>query len=67
MKQYTIRVDDELSAFIDLESENPFSSANQVICLLLKGAIKERLRKRGTKENNTSDHPSDLSQSNTGG
>lgn len=66
MKQYTIRVEDELASFIDEEAAKPFSSANQVISLLLKGAIKERLRKRGSKENNTSDLPPNLSEGHSG-
>lgn len=59
MKQYTIRIDDDMAAFVDAEAAKPFSSANQVISLLLKGAIKERLRKRGSKEDNTEHHSPD--------
>lgn len=67
MRQYTVRIDDDLADFVDEEAKKPFSSANQVISLLLKGAIKERLRKRGSKENNTADNPTDLSPGNSGG
>lgn len=66
MKQYTIRVDDDTAAFVDAEAAKPFSSANQVISLLLKAAIKERLRKRGSKEDNTEHHPSDTRPGNPG-
>lgn len=66
MKQYTIRIDNELAAFIDEEAAKPFSSANQVISLLLKGAIKERLRKRGSKENNTEHYPTDARSGDAG-
>lgn len=66
MKQYTIRVEDDLAVFIDEEAGKPFSSANQVISLLLKGAIKERLRKRGPKENNTEHNSPDSRQGNPG-
>lgn len=59
MKQYTVRLEDELAAFIDREAAKPFSSANQVISLLLRQAIKERLRKRGSKEGNSEHNSAD--------
>jgi hypothetical protein len=56
MKQYTLRIPDDLDEEVVAISENEDRAMNKVFCLLLRQAVKERNRK---KKNAKKDHPTD--------